>query len=134
MWAAAEEGAPAFRLLYPDEMPLREKIETIAREIYGAAGVDFTPGASKRLADYEALGYGSLPVCMAKTHLSLSHEASLKGRPTGFRFPIRDVRLSAGAGFIYPLAGDMRTMPGLPSHPAGENIDIDANGEVVGLF
>ncbi len=134
VWAAAEEGAPAFRLLYPDEMPLREKIETIAREIYGAAGVDFTPGASKRLADYEALGYGSLPVCMAKTHLSLSHEASLKGRPTGFRFPIRDVRLSAGAGFIYPLAGDMRTMPGLPSHPAGENIDIDANGEVVGLF
>ncbi len=134
VWAAAEEGAPDFRFLYPDEMPLREKVETIAREIYGAAGVDFTPGASKRLADYESLGYGHLPVCMAKTHLSLSHDASLKGRPTGFRFPVRDVRLSAGAGFIYPLAGDMRTMPGLPSKPAGESIDIDADGEIVGLF
>ncbi len=134
VWEAAEEGAPDFRFLYPDEMPLREKVETIAREIYGASGVDFTPGAAKRLADYEALGYGSLPVCMAKTHLSLSHEASLKGRPTGFRFPVRDVRLSAGAGFIYPLAGDMRTMPGLPSRPAGENIDIDEDGEIVGLF
>jgi formate--tetrahydrofolate ligase len=134
VWEAAEEGAPDFRFLYPDEMPLREKVETIAREIYGAAGVDFHPTAAKKLADYEALGYGKLPVCMAKTHLSLSHEASLKGRPTGFRFPIRDVRLSAGAGFIYPLAGDMRTMPGLPSRPAGENIDIDEDGEIVGLF
>ena len=134
VWEAAEEGAPDFRFLYPDEMPLREKVETIAREIYGASGVDFTPAAAKKIADYEALGYGSLPVCMAKTHLSLSHEASLKGRPTGFRFPVRDVRLSAGAGFIYPLAGDMRTMPGLPSRPAGENIDIDEDGEIVGLF
>jgi formyltetrahydrofolate synthetase len=115
-------------------MPLREKVETVAREIYGAAGVDFTPAAAKKLADYEALGYRKLPVCMAKTHLSLSHEASLKGRPTGFRFPIRDVRLSAGAGFIYPLAGDMRTMPGLPSKPAGNEIDIDDDGEIVGLF
>jgi formate--tetrahydrofolate ligase len=134
VWEAAEEGAPDFRFLYPDEMPLREKVETIAREIYGAAGVDLHPTAAKKFADYEALGYGKLPVCMAKTHLSLSHEASLKGRPTGFRFPIRDVRLSAGAGFIYPLAGDMRTMPGLPSRPAGENIDIDEDGEIVGLF
>ena len=134
VWEAAEEGAPDFRFLYPDEMPLREKVETVAREIYGAAGVDFHPTAAKRLADYEALGYGNLPVCMAKTHLSLSHEASLKGRPTGFRFPIRDVRLSAGAGFIYPLAGDMRTMPGLPSKPAGNEIDIDEDGEIVGLF
>ena len=134
VWEAAEEGAPDFRFLYPDAMPLREKVETIAREIYGASGVDFAPGAVKKLADYEALGYGSLPVCMAKTHLSLSHEASLKGRPTGFRFPVRDVRLSAGAGFIYPLAGDMRTMPGLPSRPAGNDIDIDEDGEIVGLF
>jgi formate--tetrahydrofolate ligase len=134
VWRAAEEGAPDFRLLYPDEMPLREKVETVAREIYGASGVDFTPHAAKRLADYEALGYGALPVCMAKTHLSLSHDASMKGRPTGFRFPIRDVRLSAGAGFIYPLAGDMRTMPGLPSKPAGNEIDLDEHGEVVGLF
>ena len=134
VWEAAKEGAPDFRLLYPDEMPLREKVETVAREIYGASGVDFHPGAAKKIADYEALGYGSLPICMAKTHLSLSHEASLKGRPTGFRFPIRDVRLSAGAGFIYPLAGDMRTMPGLPSKPAGNDIDIDEHGEIVGLF
>jgi formate--tetrahydrofolate ligase len=134
VWEAAEEGAPDFRFLYPDEMPLREKVETVAREIYGAAGVDFHPAAAKKIADYEALGYGKLPVCMAKTHLSLSHEASLKGRPTGFRFPIRDVRLSAGAGFIYPLAGDMRTMPGLPSKPAGNEIDIDEDGEIVGLF
>ena len=81
-----------------------------------------------------ASGYGHLPICMAKTHLSLSHDPALKGRPTGFRLPIRDVRLAAGAGFIYPLAGDMRTMPGLPSHPAGEKIDIDADGNVVGLF
>jgi formate--tetrahydrofolate ligase len=83
---------------------------------------------------YEELGFGNLPVCMAKTHLSLSHDPSLKGRPTGFRVPIREVRLSAGAGFITPLLGEMRTMPGLPSHPAGENIDIDSDGNIVGLF
>ena len=83
---------------------------------------------------YEALGYASLPVCVAKTHLSLSHDPNLKGRPTGFRVPIREVRLSAGAGFVTPLLGEMRTMPGLPSHPAGESIDIDADGNIVGLF
>jgi formate--tetrahydrofolate ligase len=134
VWEAAEAEGGAFRLLYPDEMPLREKIETIATKVYGAAGVDFAPPATKALAEYEALGYGHLPVCVAKTHLSLSHDPNLKGRPTGFRLPVRDVRLAAGAGFIYPLAGDMRTMPGLPSHPAGEKIDIDADGNVVGLF
>ena len=134
VWEAAEQDGGAFRLLYPDEMPLREKIETIAVKVYGAAGVDFAPAATKALAEYEALGYGHLPVCVAKTHLSLTHDPNLKGRPTGFRFPVRDVRLAAGAGFIYPLAGDMRTMPGLPSHPAGEKIDIDADGNVVGLF
>ncbi len=134
VWDAATEDGGQFRLLYPDEMPLREKIETIATRVYGAAGVDFAPAATKALAEYTALGYGQLPVCMAKTHLSLSHDPSLKGRPTGYRFPVRDVKLAAGAGFIYPLAGDMRTMPGLPSHPAGEKIDIDADGNVVGLF
>jgi formyltetrahydrofolate synthetase len=134
VWDAAESEGGQFRLLYPDEMPLREKIETIATRVYGAAGVDFAPAATKALAEYTALGYGQLPVCMAKTHLSLSHDPSLKGRPTGYRFPVRDVKLAAGAGFIYPLAGDMRTMPGLPSHPAGEKIDIDADGNVVGLF
>jgi formate--tetrahydrofolate ligase len=134
VWEAAASDGGAFRFLYPDEMPLREKIETIATRVYGAAGVDFAPVASKALAGYEALGYGHLPVCVAKTHLSLSHDPNVKGRPQGYRFPVRDVRLAAGAGFIYPLAGDMRTMPGLPSHPAGEKIDIDADGNVIGLF
>jgi formate--tetrahydrofolate ligase len=134
VWDAAAEDGGGFQLLYPDEMPLREKVETIAARVYGAAGVDFAPAATKALAEYTALGYGHLPVCVAKTHLSLSHDPALKGRPTGYRFPVRDVKLAAGAGFIYPLAGDMRTMPGLPSHPAGEKIDIDADGNVVGLF
>jgi formate--tetrahydrofolate ligase len=134
VWSAAEEGAPDFRLLYPDDLPLREKIETVAVRIYGARGVDELPAATKALKLYEELGFGNLPVCVAKTHLSLSHDPSLKGRPSGFRVPIREVRLSAGAGFVTPLLGEMRTMPGLPSHPAGENIDIDADGNIVGLF
>ncbi len=134
VWDAADEGAPNFQLLYPDDIPLREKIETIAVRIYGARGVDELPAATKALKLYEDLGYGNLPVCMAKTHLSLSHDPNLKGRPTGFRVPIREVRLSAGAGFITPLLGEMRTMPGLPSHPAGESIDIDKDGNIVGLF
>jgi len=134
VWAAAEEGAPNFQLLYPDEAPLADKIEAIATKIYGADGVDYLPAARKQLAQYEALGFGHLPICMAKTQYSLSADGALKGRPTGFRIPIREVRLSAGAGFVTPLAGEMRTMPGLPSHPGGENIDIDANGEIVGLF
>jgi len=134
VWAAAEEGAPDFQLLYPDEAPLMDKIEAIATKVYGADGVDYLPAARKQLAQYEALGFGHLPICMAKTQYSLSADASLKGRPSGFRVPIREVRLSAGAGFITPLAGEMRTMPGLPSRPGGENIDIDANGEIVGLF
>jgi len=134
VWAAAEQGAPDFRLLYPDDMPLAQKIETIATQVYGADGVDLLPAAAKQLAQYEKLGFGNLPICMAKTQYSLSHDGTLKGRPTGFRVPIREVRLSAGAGFITPLAGEMRTMPGLPSRPGGENIDIDENGEIVGLF
>jgi formate--tetrahydrofolate ligase len=121
-------------LLYPDDLPLREKIETVAVLIYGARGVDELPAATKALKLYEEMGFGNLPICMAKTHLSLSHDPSLKGRPAGFRVPIREVRLSAGAGFITPLLGEMRTMPGLPSHPAGESIDIDADGNIVGLF
>ena len=134
VWAAAEEGAPDFRLLYPDDMPLARKIETIATRVYGADGVDIAPAAAKQLAQYEAMGFGHLPVCMAKTQYSLSHDPKLLGRPTGFRVPIREVRLSAGAGFVTPLAGDMRTMPGLNSQPGGERIDIDADGNVVGLF
>jgi formate--tetrahydrofolate ligase len=134
VWAAAEEGAPDFRLLYPDEATLTDKIEAIATRIYGADGVDILPAAAKALQRYESAGFGNLPICMAKTQYSLSHDANLKGRPTGFRVPIRDVRLSAGAGFVTPLLGDMRTMPGLPSVPGGERIDIDDDGEVVGLF
>jgi formate--tetrahydrofolate ligase len=134
VWDAAEEGAPAFQLLYPDSAPLIEKIETIAEKVYGADGIDVLPAARKALTLYEELGFGSLPVCMAKTQYSLSHDAALKGRPSGFRVPIREVRLSAGAGFITPLVGEMRTMPGLPSRPGGEKIDIDADGNVVGLF
>ena len=134
VWAAAQEGAPDFHMLYADDASLRDKIETIAVRIYGAAGVDELPAASKALALYESLGFGRLPVCMAKTQYSLSHDPALRGRPTGFRVPIRDVKLSAGAGFVTPLLGEMRTMPGLPSRPGGENIDIDANGDIIGLF
>ncbi|HXG40916.1 MAG TPA: formate--tetrahydrofolate ligase [Candidatus Limnocylindrales bacterium] len=134
VWAAACKGAPDFGFLYPDDMPLLEKIETIALRVYGAAGVDVSPGAARSLAVYEELGYGRLPICIAKTQYSLSHDPTLRGRPTGFRVPVRDVRLSAGAGFVTPLLGEMRTMPGLPSRPGGEQIDIDAEGNVVGLF
>ena len=134
VWAAASDGAPDFRLLYPDDASLTEKIETIAVRIYGATGVDVLPAAARALARFEEAGYRRLPVCMAKTQYSLSHDPSLLGRPTGFRVPIRDVRLSAGAGFVTPLLGEMRTMPGLPSRPGGENIDIDADGNIVGLF
>ena len=134
VWAAAEEGAPGFALLYPDDMSLRDKIETIATRIYGADGVDYLPAAAKSLKLYEDLGFGHLPVCVAKTQYSLSHDAKLLGRPTGFRLPIREVRLSAGAGFVTPIAGDMRTMPGLNSRPGGERIDLDDDGNIVGLF
>ena len=134
VWAASEEGAPDFQLLYPDDAPLRDKIEAIAVRVYGADGVDILPAAAKALKLYEDLGFGGLPICMAKTQYSLSHDGALKGRPSGFRVPIKEVRLSAGAGFIAPLVGEMRTMPGLPSRPGGERIDIDADGNIVGLF
>ena len=134
VWDAAQEGAPDFKLLYADDASLLDKIEAIAVRIYGASGVDVLPTAAKALASFETLGFGRLPVCMAKTQYSLSHDPALKGRPTGFRIPIRDVRLSAGAGFVTPLLGEMRTMPGLPSKPGGENIDVDADGHIVGLF
>jgi formate--tetrahydrofolate ligase len=133
VWAAAEKGAQ-MELLYPDDMPLKGKIETIATRIYGADGVDYLPAANKQLAAYEALGYGHLPICMAKTQYSLSHDAKLLGAPKGFRIPVREVRLYAGAGFVTAILGDMRTMPGLNSRPGGERIDIDADGNVVGLF
>src|SRR5262245_15212652 len=134
VWAAAQKGAPEFRLLYPDDAPLRHKIETIATRMYGADGVDFLPAADKALSRYEDMGFGSLPVCMAKTQYSLSHDPSLLGRPTGFRVPVRDVTLSAGAGFVTAMCGDMPTMPGLDIRPTGKRLDVDATGDVAGLF
>ncbi len=128
------EKEKSFRFLYPDDWPIKKKIETIATKIYGAAKVDYQPLAEEKIALYTKWGFSHLPVCMAKTHLSLSHDPALKGRPEGFTLPIRDVRLSAGAGFLYPLCGEMRTMPGLPSVPAGTKVDIDSQGRVVGLF
>ena len=129
--AAAEPSEFAF--LYPAEAPIREKIETIATRVYGADGVDYAPAAARQIDAYERSGFGGFPVCIAKTHLSLSGNPALKGAPTGWRLPVREARASAGAGFIYPICGDMRTMPGLASHAAAERIDIDADGQVVGL-
>jgi len=123
-----------FRFLYPLDMPIKEKIEMIAKNIYGAKDVSYSPEAEKKIDSYTKLGYDKLPICMAKTHLSLSHDPELKARPRDFTLPIRDVRISAGAGFLYPLCGEMRTMPGLPSVPAGTKVDIDKDGKVVGLF
>jgi formyltetrahydrofolate synthetase len=134
---AVERAAAAprsFRLLYPDSAPLAEKIETIAGEIYGAAGVDYAEGVRDRLDTLEAQGCGRLPVCMAKTQYSLSHDPRLKGAPAGWRLPVREIRLAAGAGFVYPLCGDITTMPGLPSRPAFMDMDIDAEGVIKGLF
>jgi formate--tetrahydrofolate ligase len=134
--AVAEAAAePAqFRLLYPDEAPLREKIETIATRIYGADGVDYSPVASRQLDTYERLGWRHLAVCIAKTHLSISSDPTLKGAPRGWRMPVREVRASVGAGFIYPITGDMQTMPGLGKNPAAYGIDVRDDGTIVGLF
>jgi formate--tetrahydrofolate ligase len=131
--AEAAEEPSRFRFLYPDEAPLREKIETVARQVYGADGVDYDLVAARQLDSFERNGFGHLPVCIAKTHLSISSDASLKGAPTGWRLPVREVRASVGAGFIYPICGDMRTMPGLGANPAAHRIDLDANGEIVNL-
>ncbi|MBX7213079.1 MAG: formate--tetrahydrofolate ligase [Thermoflexales bacterium] len=130
---AACEKPSEFKFLYPLDIPIKEKIETIAREIYGADGVDFSPEAEKRIEQYTRLGFDKLPICMAKTHLSISHDPTKLGAPSGYRLPVRDVRASVGAGFLYPLCGDMRTMPGLSPHPAFERVDL-VNGRVVGLF
>lgn len=134
MTVQAAETPSEFKFLYDLDQPIAAKIEAIATKIYGAKDVSFTSQAAEQIKDYEANGFGKLPICMAKTHLSLSHDANLKGAPTGFTLPIREVRASVGAGFIYPICGDMRTMPALPAHPAAEKIDIDENGNVVGLF
>jgi formate--tetrahydrofolate ligase len=129
---AAEEPSE-FRLLYPDDASLREKIEAIATRVYGAAGVEYEPLAARQLDIYERNGFGRLPICMAKTHLSISHDPKLPGAPTGFTLPVREVRASIGAGFVYPLCGEMRTMPGLSARPAATRIDFGDDGEIVGL-
>jgi formate--tetrahydrofolate ligase len=131
--AEAAEEPSDFRFLYPDEASLREKIETVATKVYGAAGVEYDLAASRQLDSYERNGFGRLPVCIAKTHLSISSDPALKGAPTGWVLPVREVRASVGAGFIYPICGDMRTMPGLGLHPAAERIDIDEHDQIVGL-
>ncbi len=147
-WAKGGEGAKAlaeavvaacelpvdFKLLYPDEMSIKEKIETICKEIYNADGVVFEAKAERQIAAYEKAGLSHLPMCMAKTHLSLSHDPKLKGVPSGFTVPVKEIRASAGAGFLFPLLGTMRTMPGLPSVPAFLNVDLDDDGQVLGMF
>jgi len=131
---AACEKPSNFEFLYPLDWPIKEKIEKISVDIYGADGVSYEPLAEKQIESYERAGFGNLPICMAKTHLSLSHDPNLKGAPTGFTVPVREVRASVGAGFIYPLIGTMSTMPGLATHPAFMDIDLDEDGKIVGLF
>lgn len=131
---AACERPSDFRFLYPLDAPIKQKIETICTRIYGADGVEYSAQANAKIKRFEKQGLGGLPICMAKTHLSLSHDPNLKGRPTGFVVPIEDIRPAVGAGFLYPLCGAIRTMPGLPSRPAAVDVDIDADGKIVGLF
>ncbi len=148
-WADGGDGARAlaeavvkacdkpsnFHFLYPLDRSIKEKIEKIATEVYGAGSVSFSPEAEAKIELYTRLGFDKLPVCMAKTHLSLSHDPSIKGRPTGYVFPIRDIRASVGAGFLYPLCGEMRTMPGLPTRPVFYDVDLDLEtGRILGLF
>ncbi|MBA2377398.1 MAG: formate--tetrahydrofolate ligase, partial [Rubrobacter sp.] len=131
--AEAADEPNDFHFLYPENAPLKEKIETIATKVYGAGSIEYDLLASRQIDSYEKDGFGNLPVCMAKTHLSISSDPKLLGAPRGWTLPIRQVRASVGAGFIYPICGDMRTMPGLSATPAAQRIDIDENGEIVGL-
>ena len=131
--AEAAEEPTHFTLLYPDDATLREKIEAVATKVYGAAAVSYLPAAARQLDSYERIGFGHLPVCIAKTHLSISSDPALKGAPTGWTMPVREVHASVGAGFIYPLCGEMRTMPGLGGNPAAFSIDVEDDGTIVGL-
>ena len=132
--ALADSGESKFAPIYPLEMSLKGKIETIAKEIYGADGVNYTKEADKDLKEFEELGYGNLPICMAKTQYSFSDDPALLGRPSGFKITIRNCRIAAGAGFIVVLTGDVMTMPGLPKVPAAEKIDVTDDGVISGLF
>lgn len=129
-----EEGENDFTYCYDLEMPIKDKINAIATKIYGADGVDFTPAASKEIANLEKLGFGNLPICMAKTQYSLTDDQTKLGRPTGFKITVRQVTVSAGAGFIVALTGEIMKMPGLPKVPSAEKIDVDATGKISGLF
>ena len=131
--ADAADEPSMFQVLYPSEASLKTKIETVATKVYGAAKVEYSAAANRQLANFEHNGFGHLPVCIAKTHLSISSDASLMGAPTGWTLPVREVRASVGAGFVYPICGDMRTMPGLGSDPAAHRIDIDADGVISDL-
>jgi len=131
----AAEKPTNFQFLYPLEETIKNKIETIAREIYRADGVDYSPEAEEQIARYTRQGFDKLPICMAKTHLSFTTDASKKGAPTDFRIGVREIRASVGAGFLYPILGDMRTMPGLPTRPVFYDVDLDLKtGKVLGLF
>jgi formyltetrahydrofolate synthetase len=129
-------GKPTqFKFLYPLELSIKEKLELICKDIYGAAGIEILPEAQAKIELYTRLGFDKLPLCMAKTHLSFTHDAAIKGAPTGFTVPVRDIRASVGAGFLYPLLGEMRTMPGLPTRPVFYDVDLDLDtGKVLGLF
>ena len=129
----AADEKNSFKFLYPLDVPIKEKIKAIAVQVYGAGDVQYEPLAEEKITRFTQRGYDKFPICMAKTHLSISHDPALKGRPQGFILPVRDIRASVGAGFLYPLCGKMQTMPGLPTHPAGEKIDLDKNGNVVGM-
>jgi len=131
---AACEKPSSFQLLYPDDISIKGKIETICKKVYKAAEVTYSSKADAQILSYERAGLSHLPMCMAKTHLSLSHDPQLKGVPEGFTVPVQEVRAAAGAGFLYPLLGTMRTMPGLPSRPAFLDVDLDEDGNVVGMF
>ncbi len=128
------ESENHFQFVYEDELSIKEKVETVAKKIYRADGVAFTPAAKKQLATIEGLGFGSLPICMAKTQFSFSDDATLLGAPRGFQITIKDVKVCAGAGFVVVKTGDIMTLPGLPKVPAAEKIDIDENGVITGLF
>ena len=130
---AACEKPSNFEFLYPLDLPIKSKIEIIAKEIYSAGSVVYEPQAEKQIKSYEENGFGNLPICMAKTHLSISHDQSLKNAPSGYTLSVREVRASVGAGFIYPILGEMRTMPGLGTRPAFMNVDIDDEGNIIGL-
>lgn len=129
------KGLGGFKLLYPDSLSIKEKINTVVREIYGGDGAEFSDKASKQIAQYESAGFGNLPVCMAKTQYSLSADPKAKGVPTGFTVPVREIRASVGAGFLYPICGDMMTVPGLPTRPGFYDIDYDIEHDrCIGLF